>query len=41
MLSKPRPLIRSGGNYVPAPRRVAPAIHADHDEVVASLIFLN
>ena len=41
VLARPRPLIRSGGHYVPAPRKNAPSIHADHDEAVASVIFIH
>jgi CheY-like chemotaxis protein len=41
VLAHPRPLIRSGGYYVPAPRRTVPSIHAEHDEAVASVIFIN
>jgi CheY-like chemotaxis protein len=41
VLANPRPLIRSGGYYVPAPRRNTPSIHADQDEAVASVIFIH
>jgi two-component system chemotaxis response regulator CheY len=42
VLTKPRPLVRAGGYYGPAPRKSAMAsIHADNDEAVASLIYIN
>ena len=41
VLANPRPLIRAGGYYGPAPRRNLASIHTDNDEAVASLIFLN
>jgi two-component system chemotaxis response regulator CheY len=42
VLANPRPLVRAGGYYGPAPRKTAAAsIHADNDEAVASLIFVN
>jgi CheY-like chemotaxis protein len=41
VLAHPRPLIRSGGYYVPAPRKNTPAIYADQDEAVASVIFIH
>jgi two-component system chemotaxis response regulator CheY len=42
VLANPRPLVRSGGYYGPAPRRVtAASIHADNDEAVASLVIVN
>jgi hypothetical protein len=41
VLARPRPLIRSGGYYVPAPRKNAPSIHAEQDEAVASVIFIH
>ena len=42
VLTKPRPLVRSGAYYGPAPRKsTMAAIHSDNDEAVASLIFLN
>ena len=42
VLAKPRPLVRAGNYYGPAPRTDATAsIHADDDAAVASLVFLN
>ena len=42
VLANPRPLVRTGRYYGPAPRKAAMAsIHSDNDEAVASLIFLN
>jgi two-component system, chemotaxis family, chemotaxis protein CheY len=42
VLANPRPLVRAGNYYGPAPRKAAAAsIHADNDEAVASLILVN
>jgi two-component system chemotaxis response regulator CheY len=42
VLANPRPPVRAGGYYGPAPRRTAaPSIYADNDEAVASLFLLN
>lgn len=42
VLANPRPPVRAGGYYGPAPRRAAAAsIHADNDEAVASLVLVN
>ena len=41
VLAKPRPLVKSGDYYGPAPRRMAAAVHADNDQAIANLIMLN
>jgi two-component system, chemotaxis family, chemotaxis protein CheY len=42
VLVNPRPLVRAGNYYGPAPRRASAAsIYADNDDAVASLIFVN
>ena len=41
VLTKPRPLVKSGDYYGPAPRRMAAAVHADNDQAIANLIMLN
>jgi two-component system, chemotaxis family, chemotaxis protein CheY len=42
VLANPRPPVRTGRSYGPAPRKAAMAsIHSDNDEAVASLLFLN
>jgi len=42
VLANPRPLVRAGGYYGPAPRKVAAAaLHADDDAAVASLVLVN
>jgi two-component system chemotaxis response regulator CheY len=41
VLTKPRPLVKSGDYYGPAPRKMAAAVHADNDEAIANLILLN
>ena len=42
VLANPRPLIRSGNYYGPAPRKLATSsVHADNDEAVANLFMLN
>ncbi len=42
VLANPRPLVQAGGYFGPAPRKIAAAsIHADNDEAVASLVFVN
>jgi two-component system, chemotaxis family, chemotaxis protein CheY len=42
VLANPRPLVRAGCYYGPAPRKAAAAaIHADGDAAVASLVLLN
>ncbi len=42
VLANPRPLVRAGGYYGPAPRKaMAASIHVDNDEAVASLVLVN
>jgi CheY-like chemotaxis protein len=41
VLTKPRPLVKSGNYYGPAPRRMVTAVHADNDQAIANLIMLN
>jgi len=41
VLTKPRPLVKSGDYYGPAPRKMATAVHADNDQAVANLFLLS
>jgi CheY-like chemotaxis protein len=41
VLAKPRPLVKSGDYYGPAPRRMATAVHADNDRAIANLFLVN
>ena len=41
VLTNPRPFVRSGDYYGPAPRKLMPGIHADSDEAIANLVMLN
>jgi two-component system, chemotaxis family, chemotaxis protein CheY len=41
VLAKPRPLVKSGDYYGPAPRKMASAVHADNDQAIANLILVN
>ena len=44
VLTKPRPLVKSGDYYGPAPRKLATAIstaNADADQAIANLVMLN
>jgi two-component system chemotaxis response regulator CheY len=41
VLAKPRPLVKSGEYYGPAPRRMATAVHADNDQAIANLFLVN
>jgi two-component system chemotaxis response regulator CheY len=41
VLIKPRPLMKSGDYYGPAPRKLAAAVHADNDQAIANLVLLN
>jgi two-component system chemotaxis response regulator CheY len=40
VLTKPRPVVKAGEYYGPTPRRLA-SVHADNDQAVANLIFVN
>jgi CheY-like chemotaxis protein len=41
VLTKPRPLVKSGDYYGPAPRKMATAVHADNDQAIANLFLVN
>ena len=41
VLTKPRPIVQSGGYYGPVPRKLATAIHADNDQTIANLSVVN
>jgi CheY-like chemotaxis protein len=41
VLTKPRPLVKSGDYYGPAPRRMATAVHADNDQAIANMFLVN
>jgi two-component system chemotaxis response regulator CheY len=41
VLAKPRPLVKSGDYYGPAPRKMATAVHADNDRAIANLFLVN
>ena len=41
VLAKPRPLVKSGDYYGPAPRKLANAVHADNDQAIANLFLVN
>ena len=41
LLTKPRPLVKSGHYYGPAPRRMATAVHADNDQAIANMFLVN
>ena len=41
VLAKPRPLVKSGDYYGPAPRKMVTAVHADNDEAIANLFIVN
>ena len=41
VLTNPRPFVRSGDYYGPAPRKLLPGIHADTDRAIANLVMVN
>jgi two-component system, chemotaxis family, chemotaxis protein CheY len=41
VLAKPRPLVRSGDYYGPAPRKMVASINDDNDETIANLFLVN
>jgi CheY-like chemotaxis protein len=41
VLARPRPLVKSGDYYGPAPRKMAAAVHADNDRAIANLFLVN
>jgi len=41
VLTKPRPVVKSGDYYGPVPRKLAAAVHANNDQAIANLVLLN
>ena len=41
VLTNPRPFVRSGDYYGPAPRKMLAGVHADGDRAVAKLVMVN
>jgi two-component system, chemotaxis family, chemotaxis protein CheY len=41
VLAKPRPLVKSGDYYGPAPRKMVASVNADNDDTIASLFIVN
>jgi two-component system chemotaxis response regulator CheY len=41
VLTNPRPFVRSGDYYGPAPRKLLPGIHSDTDRAMANLVMVN
>jgi CheY-like chemotaxis protein len=41
VLAKPRPLVKSGDYYGPAPRKMAASVNADNDETITTLFMVN
>ena len=41
VLTKPREVVKSGNYYGPLPRKLATGIHADDDEAMVKLVFLD
>src|SRR6202162_1602912 len=41
VLTKQRQIMQSGDYYGPAPRKLAAAVHADNDQAIANLSFVN
>jgi len=41
VLTKPRPVVQSGGYYGPAPRNMVAAVNADNDAAIANLVLVN
>jgi len=41
VLNKPREVVQSGSYYGPLPRKLATGIHADDDEAMVKLVFLD
>ena len=41
VLAYPRPLVKSGDYYGPAPRKLAASVHADNDQAIANLFVVN
>jgi CheY-like chemotaxis protein len=41
VLTSPRPFVRSGDYYGPAPRKMLAGVHADGDRAIANLVLVN
>jgi two-component system, chemotaxis family, chemotaxis protein CheY len=41
VLAKPRPVVKSGAYYGPAPRKMMTAVRADHDQAIVNLFVVN
>jgi len=41
VLTNPRPFVRRGDYYGPAPRKLLAGIHADTDRAMANLVLVN
>ena len=41
VLTNPRPFVRSGDYYGPAPRKLLPGVHADGDRAMVNLVMVN
>jgi two-component system chemotaxis response regulator CheY len=41
VLANPRPLVKTGDYYAPAPRKLAASVNADNDETIATLFLVN
>jgi two-component system, chemotaxis family, chemotaxis protein CheY len=41
VLTNPRPFVRKGDYYGPAPRKLIAGVHADGDQAVANLVLVN
>ncbi|MBI2714912.1 MAG: response regulator [Rhizobiales bacterium] len=41
VLTNPRPFVRSGDYYGPAPRKMIAGVHADGDQAMANLVLVN
>ena len=41
VLTKPRPVVKSGDYYGPVPRKLAAAVRSDNDQAIANLVLVN
>ena len=41
VLTNPRPFVRSGDYYGPAPRKLLPGVHSDTDRAMVNLVMVN
>jgi FixJ family two-component response regulator len=41
VLTKPRPVVKAGGYYGPAPRNLAATINEDADQAILNLVLVN